>query len=291
MKRFYKDVSVDEVADGWQVSLDGRAIRTQGSKQPQIVRQGETSLEGLVREMLRPMLGKLKAGLQYLLTRTGPLSMSLNHGGGFVHLGDPGGAPDRVKAMLEHELQLIGKLEYEPYFLTVRDIVAFARSQDILCQGRGSAANSVVCYALGITEANLTLTDTAGPTVLLGAGDDFETDETMGLVRFIAGGTAGLAGAETITVVLAADAGAPATIERVNSLKAAQLRYAVKALVENANNLDEMVEMEFHSVALIGDGDLSVVGDELAQMTLTGVAESNTDLVGAPTLTISKAKA
>ncbi|MEY8840173.1 error-prone DNA polymerase, partial [Cribrihabitans sp. XS_ASV171] len=48
----------------------------------------------------------------------------------------------------------IGKLKYEPYFLTVRDIVAFARSRDILCQGRGSAANSVVCYALGITEVS-----------------------------------------------------------------------------------------------------------------------------------------
>ncbi|NKB28951.1 MAG: DNA polymerase III subunit alpha [Rhodobacteraceae bacterium] len=66
----------------------------------------------------------------------------------------PGGAPDRVKAMLEHELTLIGKLEYEPYFLTVHDIVAFARSRNILCQGRGSAANSVVCYCLGVTSVS-----------------------------------------------------------------------------------------------------------------------------------------
>jgi DNA-directed DNA polymerase III PolC len=63
----------------------------------------------------------------------------------------PEGAPERVREMLEHELALIGKLGYEPYFLTVRDIVAFARSRGILCQGRGSAANSVVCYCLGIT--------------------------------------------------------------------------------------------------------------------------------------------
>lgn len=151
--------------------------------------------------------------------------------------------------------------------------------------------NATGVRALGITEASLTLTDTAGPTVLLGASDDFETDETMGLVRFIAGGTGGLVGGETITVVLAADGTAPTTIERVNSLKAAQLRFAVKAIVENANNLAEQVEMEFHSVALVGDGDLSVVGDELAQMTLTGVAESNSDLIGSPTLTISKAAA
>ncbi len=66
----------------------------------------------------------------------------------------PYGAPDRVRAMLEHELALIAKLKYEPYFLTVRDIVAFARDRNILCQGRGSAANSVVCYCLGVTSVS-----------------------------------------------------------------------------------------------------------------------------------------
>ena len=66
----------------------------------------------------------------------------------------PSGASDKVHRLLEHELTLIAKLKYEPYFLTVRDIVAFARSRDILCQGRGSAANSVVCYCLGITSVS-----------------------------------------------------------------------------------------------------------------------------------------
>ncbi len=66
----------------------------------------------------------------------------------------PGGAPDKVRAMMAHELRLIGKLGYEPYFLTVRDVVAFARSRGILCQGRGSAANSVVCYCLGVTSVS-----------------------------------------------------------------------------------------------------------------------------------------
>lgn len=66
----------------------------------------------------------------------------------------PGGAPQRVRALLEHELTLIAKLKYDPYFLTVRDIVAFARSRGILCQGRGSAANSVVCYCLGVTSVS-----------------------------------------------------------------------------------------------------------------------------------------
>jgi len=66
----------------------------------------------------------------------------------------PAGTPEKVKALLAHELTLIAKLKYEPYFLTVRDIVAFARSRNILCQGRGSAANSVVCYALGVTSVS-----------------------------------------------------------------------------------------------------------------------------------------
>ncbi|MBB3810213.1 error-prone DNA polymerase [Pseudochelatococcus contaminans] len=63
----------------------------------------------------------------------------------------PEGVPDEVAATLRHELGLISKLDYAPYFLTVHSIVRFARSRGILCQGRGSAANSVVCYVLGIT--------------------------------------------------------------------------------------------------------------------------------------------
>jgi len=63
----------------------------------------------------------------------------------------PEGIPDKVRATLAKELALIAKLEYAPYFLTVRDIVGFANARKILCQGRGSAANSAVCFALGIT--------------------------------------------------------------------------------------------------------------------------------------------
>jgi len=66
----------------------------------------------------------------------------------------PEGVPHKVHALVEHELKLIAELGYEPYFLTVHDIVNFARSKNILCQGRGSAANSAVCYALGITEVD-----------------------------------------------------------------------------------------------------------------------------------------
>jgi len=63
----------------------------------------------------------------------------------------PGGVPERVAVQIAHELALIGKLAYAPYFLTVHEIVRYARSVGILCQGRGSAANSAVCYVLGIT--------------------------------------------------------------------------------------------------------------------------------------------
>jgi len=66
----------------------------------------------------------------------------------------PGGTPEAVARQIGHELALIAELRYEPYFLTVADIVDFARSRGILCQGRGSAANSAVCFCLGITEVD-----------------------------------------------------------------------------------------------------------------------------------------
>jgi len=66
----------------------------------------------------------------------------------------PDGVPDKVREQIEHELALIAQLSYEPYFLTVHDIVRFARSRGILCQGRGSAANSSVCFVLGVTEVD-----------------------------------------------------------------------------------------------------------------------------------------
>ena len=65
----------------------------------------------------------------------------------------PDGVPSKVRALLDKELALIARLDYARYFLTVYDIVRYARELEkpILCQGRGSAANSVVCYCLGIT--------------------------------------------------------------------------------------------------------------------------------------------
>lgn len=66
----------------------------------------------------------------------------------------PNGVPEKVKSLVKQELKLIRELRYEAYFLTVYDIVTFARNQGILCQGRGSAANSAVCFCLGITEVD-----------------------------------------------------------------------------------------------------------------------------------------
>ncbi|HEY2978474.1 MAG TPA: error-prone DNA polymerase, partial [Burkholderiaceae bacterium] len=66
----------------------------------------------------------------------------------------PTGVPTKVRDAIEYELALIARLQYEPYFLTVADVVTWAREQKILCQGRGSAANSTVCYCLGVTEVD-----------------------------------------------------------------------------------------------------------------------------------------
>ncbi len=71
-----------------------------------------------------------------------------------AHRRFPQGIPAKVQQQVEHELALITQMGYEPYFLTVYDIVRFARSRHILCQGRGSAANSAVCYCLAITEVD-----------------------------------------------------------------------------------------------------------------------------------------
>ena len=84
----------------------------------------------------------------------------------------PDGVPEKVRAQVEAELALIAELKYEAFFLTVHDLVVFARSRGILCQGRGSAANSAVCYALGITAV-----DPARANLLFGRFLSKERDE------------------------------------------------------------------------------------------------------------------
>jgi error-prone DNA polymerase len=71
----------------------------------------------------------------------------------------PGGVPEKIIDLIRHEMAIIQELAYEAYFLTVWDLVRFARQRDILCQGRGSAANSTVCYCLGITSVDPSQTD------------------------------------------------------------------------------------------------------------------------------------
>ena len=71
----------------------------------------------------------------------------------------PDGVPDHIRETLQKELNLVAELEVAPYFLTVNDIVAWARGEDILCQGRGSAANSAICYCLGITSVDPAIND------------------------------------------------------------------------------------------------------------------------------------
>ncbi|PWB81040.1 MAG: error-prone DNA polymerase [Methylocystaceae bacterium] len=71
----------------------------------------------------------------------------------------PDGVPEKVEALLRHELQLVGELNYAAYFLTVHDIVRYARTKGVLAQGRGSAANSTICYCLGVTEVDPTKHD------------------------------------------------------------------------------------------------------------------------------------
>ena len=66
----------------------------------------------------------------------------------------PRGVPEKVAGLIRHELALIDQLNYAPYFLTVHDLVSFARGRGILCQGRGAAANSAVCYCLGVTSVD-----------------------------------------------------------------------------------------------------------------------------------------
>ncbi len=68
-------------------------------------------------------------------------------------------SPEHVRSALDYELNLVAELNYAAYFLTVHDIVRFARSKKILAQGRGSAANSVICFCLGVTEVDPTKHD------------------------------------------------------------------------------------------------------------------------------------
>lgn len=146
--------------------------------------------------------------------------------------------------------------------------------------------------AMGIDSADLTITqDPGGTPAVLTLNTDYLVDEKAGSIFFVPGSSA--TQGETIQVVLAANAGAPATIQRVSALKTTASEVALKAHIENANNSNEVVVLEFFSVVLTGDGEFSSIGDELAQMNFTGVATINQNTVvngvAGATLLVSKA--
>jgi len=104
----------------------------------------------------------------------------------------PAGIPAKVRGQIAHELALVAQLGYAPYFLTVHDIVAFARARGILCQGRGSAANSAVCYALGITAVDPEHSDLLFERFVSAARDeppdidvDFEHERREEVIQYI----------------------------------------------------------------------------------------------------------
>jgi error-prone DNA polymerase len=104
----------------------------------------------------------------------------------------PQGVPEKVRKNLVHELRIIAGLNYAPYFLTVHDIVRFARARDILCQGRGSAANSSVCFCLGITAVDPAESDLLFERFVSAARDeppdidvDFEHERREEVIRYI----------------------------------------------------------------------------------------------------------
>ena len=106
----------------------------------------------------------------------------------------PDGIPPKVRATIEHELALIAQLEYEPYFLTVEDIVRKARELGILCQGRGSAANSAVCYCLGVTSVDPAQVDLLFERFISAERDevpdidvDFEHERREEIIQYIYG--------------------------------------------------------------------------------------------------------
>ncbi len=120
----------------------------------------------------------------------------------------PGGIPDKVTHLLRHELKLIEELAYAPYFLTVERIVRFAKSKGILCQGRGSAANSAVCFALGITAIDPERNDLLFERFVSKARDeppdidvDFEHDRREEVIQWVYGHYGRHRAALTATVI------------------------------------------------------------------------------------------
>ncbi|WP_274380521.1 error-prone DNA polymerase [Cognatilysobacter segetis] len=135
--------------DAHRAANDDDALRTAPARNPQM--RASIPASTVVREV--PPAYRIDASVDRGPVRCAPDAPPLH--GETARPANPYDTPANARAtreLIEKELAIIGDLKYESYFLTVHDIVRFARSRDILCQGRGSAANSAVCYVLGITE-------------------------------------------------------------------------------------------------------------------------------------------
>lgn len=134
--------------------------------------------------------------------------------------------------------------------------------------------DSAGARVFNIDAADLT-TMTASIAGVLTITDDYLVDETFGRVMIVEGGVAGVTATETLTVVLAAKAGA-GTVDKVNALTQSAVVGALKFIGENPANSDEEVEYQFHQISLKAEGDFGQISDEFSQMQFTGTAEVNT---------------
>lgn len=131
---------------------------------------------------------------------------------------------------------------------------------------------------MGFDAADLTVTlDPGGAATVLVQGTDYLVNVKTGMIFFVVGGGATVG--TDVDVTLAANAGAPATVERVNGLTQTSKEYALKLVIENENNGAEQALITFWSMSLRADGDFSPVGDEFAQLSLAGVAQRNANVV------------
>lgn len=146
--------------------------------------------------------------------------------------------------------------------------------------------NSAGVRAVDLTPANVTAREAGTPTTLV-LNTDYRLDTKMGRIFLLSTAT-GIADGETLDVALAADTGASAQLDQVKALTKSAEQLVLKFIAENPANNDQQVELEFHSVTLSADGDLSLIGDDWITMQVTGTAQQETLGASSPrTLTIT----
>jgi error-prone DNA polymerase len=188
----------------------------------------------------------------------------------------PGGTPAAVAELIERELALIAELGYERYFLTVHDLVGFARSRGILCQGRGSAANSAACYALGITEVDparmsmlferfLSRERNEPPDIDV----DFEHERREEVIQYLYGKYGRERAALTATVICYRPKSAVRDVGRALGLDAPQVERLARA-------------MQWWDGREIADSRVAEAGFDLANPRITRVLALTRELIGFP---------